>query len=87
VNTVTVDLGERSYPIIIDTDVLAQGDLYRQHISGRNVLIVCDENTEQHYLQPLLGCLGEFNTAHVCLPAADNPARSGRFVCGWQNRR
>lgn len=71
-NTVTVDLGERSYPIIIDTDILAQSDIYRQHINGRNVLIVCDENTEQHYLQQLLGCLGEYNTAHVCLPAGES---------------
>lgn len=70
-STVTVDLGERSYPIIIDTDIVASTDSYREHISGRNVLIVCDDNTRQHYLQPLLDCLQEFNTGYVCLPAGE----------------
>ncbi len=70
-STVTVDLGERSYPIIIDTDIISRTEIYRDHIAGRNVLVVCDDNTRQHYLQPLLACLGEFNTATVCLPAGE----------------
>lgn len=69
--TVTVDLGERSYPIIIDSDVFTQTEIYRDHIAGRNVLVVCDDNTRQHYLQPLLEALSEFNTASVCLPAGE----------------
>ena len=69
--TVNVDLGDRSYPIIIDTDIIYRIDMYRQHIGGRNVLIVCDENTQQHYLQPLVECLAEFNTSSVCLPAGE----------------
>jgi len=71
-STVTVDLGERSYPIIIDTDIIAQTEIYRQHIVGRNVLVVCDENTMQHYLQSVLDCLTEFNTSTVCLPAGES---------------
>ena len=70
-STVTVDLGERSYPIIIDTDIISRTEIYRDHIVGRNVLIVCDDNTRQHYLQPLLECLNEFNTGTVCLPAGE----------------
>lgn len=70
-STVTVDLGDRSYPILIDTDIISKTDIYRDHIAGRNVLIVCDDNTAQHYLQPLLDCLSEFNTRSVCLPAGE----------------
>ncbi len=41
--TLTVDLGERSYPIHIGPGLLEQADLYRPHIPGRQVLIVTNE--------------------------------------------
>jgi len=66
-----VDLGDRSYPIIIDNNIIFSTSIYRKYIGGRNVLIVCDENTQRLYLQPLLECLAEFNTATVCLPTGE----------------
>lgn len=66
-----MDLGERSYPIIIDSDILAQPEIYRNHIAGKNVLVVCDDNTREHYLQSVMDCLAEFNTQSVCLPAGE----------------
>ena len=38
--TLQVDLGERSYPIIIGSHLLGQGDLLRPYIAGRQVAIV-----------------------------------------------
>jgi 3-dehydroquinate synthase len=40
--TVSVELGERSYPIVIGHEVLAEHSLLRRHIPGRHVLIVSD---------------------------------------------
>ena len=40
VNSLKVDLGNRSYPILIGEGLLQQPDLLRQHIPARDVLIV-----------------------------------------------
>ena len=41
--TLHVDLGERSYPIYIGAELLARGDLLAAHIVGRQVAIVTNE--------------------------------------------
>ncbi len=66
-----VELGERSYPIYIGSGIVHQPDLLNQHISGTNVLIVADENTAGHFLQPLLATLSAFNCQHITLPAGE----------------
>lgn len=49
--TVTVDLGDRSYPIYIGTDLLSQGELLRKHVPGKRVLIVTNETIAPLYLE------------------------------------
>ena len=49
-NTLTVDLGDRSYPIYIGTGLLGEKDLYTPHIKGRQVLIVTNETVAPLYL-------------------------------------
>lgn len=66
-----VELGERSYPIYINSGIIGDSALYKKHINGRNVLIVADENTAAHYLNPLLAALTEFNCQHISLPAGE----------------
>lgn len=66
-----VELGDRSYPIYINSGILADPTLYKKHINGRNVLIVADENTAAHYLKPLLAALADFNCRHISLPAGE----------------
>ncbi len=67
----TLDLGDRSYPLYIDSNIIASTDIYRQHISGRNVLIVSDENTAPHYLPALTEALSGYRCTHLSLPAGE----------------
>ncbi|OED35477.1 3-dehydroquinate synthase [Chromatiales bacterium (ex Bugula neritina AB1)] len=68
----TVDLGERSYPLYIDSQIISSESLYRKHISGRNVLIVTDENTAPHYLPALQETLSGFNCNRLVLPPGES---------------
>ena len=47
---VEVDLGDRTYPIYIGRGLLDQGELLRQHIPGKRVLIVTNETVAPLYL-------------------------------------
>ena len=69
--TLTVDLGERSYPIYIANNVLGDAALYQRHIAGKKVLLVSDENVASHYLQKILGALSDFDCQHVLLPPGE----------------
>lgn len=70
-NSLHVDLGERSYPIFIDSGVMTKADHYQNHISGNNVLIVTDDTVAPHYLKPLLQTLASFHCKHISLPAGE----------------
>ena len=48
--TVEVSLGDRSYPIYIGGGLLDRGELLRQHIPGRSVLVVTNETIAPLYL-------------------------------------
>ena len=67
-NTLTVDLGERSYPIEIGQGLLQQPELLTRHISGRQVMIVSNTTVAPLYLERVQASLQGFNTATVILP-------------------
>ena len=48
--TLTVDLGERSYPIVIGAHLLDDADLLARHIQGRQVAIVSNTTVAPLYL-------------------------------------
>jgi 3-dehydroquinate synthase len=52
--TLTVDLGERSYPIYIGEDLLGDDTLLSEHIPGKNVLVVSNETVAPLYLDSAL---------------------------------
>jgi 3-dehydroquinate synthase len=66
-----VDLGNRSYPIYIGTGIIADPARYQAHIRGTNVLIVCDANTEKHYLNAVQAALTDYHCESVTLPAGE----------------
>ena len=66
-----VELGDRSYPIYIDSGILDSTELYQKHITGKNVLIVADENTASHYLNRLQNALTQYNCQFITLPAGE----------------
>ncbi len=66
--TLNVDLGERSYPIYIGTELLAQADLLTQHISGNSALIVTNETVAPLYLDKVKQHLAAIKHDVVILP-------------------
>lgn len=63
-----VDLGERSYPIFIGTNLLANAELYRPHIHGKQVLIVTNETVAPLYLETVKSALIGYQVDQVILP-------------------
>ena len=66
--TLTVDLDSRSYPIYIGADLLTQPDLLKQHISGRQALVVTNEAIAPLYLAKIQAALGNLHHHVVILP-------------------
>ena len=67
-NTLTVDLGARSYPIHIGQQLLGKPELLAKYIAGRQVMVVSNETVAPLYLQAVLDMLAGFETATVILP-------------------
>ena len=66
--TLTVELGERSYPIYIGDSLLGQTDLLKQHIPGNSALIVTNETVAPLYLDSVKQHLGDLKHEVVILP-------------------
>ena len=66
--TLTVDLGERSYPIYIDGGLLGQAELLQQHIPGNSALIVSNETVAPLYLEKTQSMLSGLKHQCVILP-------------------
>lgn len=66
--TLHVDLGERSYPIHIGPGVLQQDDLLLPHIHGKKIVIVSNTTVAPLYLQQVKGLLEGFSVVEVILP-------------------
>ncbi|MBL4711834.1 MAG: 3-dehydroquinate synthase, partial [Gammaproteobacteria bacterium] len=66
--TLTVDLGERSYPIYIDSGLLGQADLLQQYIAGKSALIVSNETVAPLYLEKTQAMLSGLRHEVVILP-------------------
>jgi 3-dehydroquinate synthase len=70
--TLTVDLGERSYPIYIGEGLLSRSDLIRPHLAGRQVAIVTNDTVAPLYLETLRQCLGCQDIATIVLPDGES---------------
>jgi 3-dehydroquinate synthase len=72
--TVTVDLGKRSYDIIIGRGLIARaGDLLAPILKQKRVFVVTDAHVAPHYLNPLVSALNQhgIKTDHVTVPAGE----------------
>ena len=67
-NTLTVDLGDRSYPIFIGAGLLGNSALFTPYIKGRQVLIVTNETVAPLYLQQVKEALAGYQVDEVILP-------------------
>jgi 3-dehydroquinate synthase len=66
--TIKVELGERSYPIHIGEGLLEQPALLAPHIAGRQVAIISNETVAPLYLERLTRSLGAYSVVPVVLP-------------------
>jgi 3-dehydroquinate synthase len=68
VQTLSVDLGDRAYPIYIGSGLISDAELYRRHIPGRQVMVVSNETVAPLYLDAVLGALQGYRVETVVLP-------------------
>ena len=66
--TLKVDLGERSYPIYIGEGLLDLPELLAPHISGGTVAIISNETVAPLYLERLSRSLAAYSVISVILP-------------------
>ena len=66
-----VDLADRSYPIYIGADLMAQTELFARHIGGRQVCIVTDDTVAPLYLESLQQVLSDYKVTSVILPTGE----------------
>lgn len=66
--TVTVDLGDRSYPIHIGEQLLSDAQLLVPHIHGQQVCIISNETVAPLYLETVSNTLSAFDPLSIILP-------------------
>ena len=67
-HTLHVDLGERSYPIHIGTDLLGDPQWVQEHVHGTQVMIVTNETIAPLYLEKTQKAFEGFQVETVILP-------------------
>jgi len=73
-HTLNVDLGDRSYPIYIGTDLLTKAKLLINHIRGNSALVVSNTTVAPLYLAKLQAVLQAHNIRHDCIILDDGEA-------------
>ena len=67
-----VELGTRSYPIMIGTGLLRQGGLLDPYVEGRDVLIVTNDQLVSLYLQPAQALVTGSRVESLVLPDGES---------------
>ncbi|HYE36271.1 3-dehydroquinate synthase [Methylocaldum sp.] len=70
--TLTVSLGERSYPIYIGSQILESGELLSRHLSSSQVMVVTNETVAPLYLDRVRQSLNSKLIAEVILPDGES---------------
>ncbi|WP_020559978.1 3-dehydroquinate synthase [Thiofilum flexile] len=66
--TLQVDLGERSYPIYIGQNLLSQSELIRPAIRGKRVAVISNTTVAPLYLESLESTLTDLNRSAAIMP-------------------
>ena len=66
-HTLKVDLGDRSYPIYIGTDLLTEDELLVRHIRGNSALVVSNTTVAPLYLAKVEAILNTHNIRYDCV--------------------
>ncbi len=71
-HSLTVDLGDRSYPILTDKGLLSDASNLLPYIKGRQVCIVTNETIAPLYLAAVKSLLGDLEVIEVILPDGES---------------
>jgi len=71
-STITVELGDRSYPIVIGSGLLGGGYDLAKHLAGDDCLIVSNTTVAPLYLDRLKANLGAASVASINLPDGES---------------
>jgi len=66
--TLKVDLGDRSYPIYIGSGLLQQKELIQTHIQGKTTAIVSNKTIAPLYLEALHQTIESYKNTDIILP-------------------
>lgn len=66
--TLNVDLGDRSYPIYIGTDLLDKKELVEPYVAGQQVMVVSNVTIAPLYLDRAKALFSQFDVHEVILP-------------------
>ncbi|GEA10148.1 3-dehydroquinate synthase [Alteromonas sp. KUL49] len=75
----TVELGERSYPINIKAGLLSQAGLFRSYIKGPLAVIVTNETVAPLYLDKAIAACGDVQVETVVLPDGEQHKNLEQF--------
>ena len=67
-DTLNVNLGTRSYPILIAGGLLSRPEVFQEHLRARELLILSDTTVAPLYLATLTSSLGKRRVVEVVLP-------------------
>ena len=70
--TLSINLGERSYPIVIGAGLITDAALLDRHIKARNLMIVTNEVVAPLYLEQLKGALQGKQLHELILPDGEH---------------
>ena len=71
-NTLKVELGDRSYPILIGEGLLRQPDLIRQHVPARDILVVSNTTVAPLYMASLVEAFSGSRVVEAILPDGES---------------
>jgi len=71
-HSLTVELGDRSYPIVIGAGLIAEGFDLAEFLPGNNCLIVTNTTVAPLYLDQIHGCLPGTSVTSVALPDGES---------------
>src|SRR5689334_7704593 len=72
VETLNVDLGERSYPILIGGGLLQDAALLAQHVTGPDLLLVSNTTVAPLYSRTLEQCFPDRRIVQAILPDGES---------------
>ena len=83
INTLSIDLGVRTYPVHIGKELLTRVDVLRDCVGDHRVCVVTDEMVAPLYLERVCDTLGQKDPVRIVLPAGERHKTLATFedVC------